>query len=77
MWSSAQPERSLKLLDVLARKGGHGEERVKQDRVLGVPNVGETEKGRRFSSEDKLGGGGEGGGCGEERSDSGIFRRWN
>lgn len=70
MWSSAQRD-PWKVIGCARPERGHDEERVKQDRVLGVPNVGETER-RRFSSEDKLRGG-EGGGGGKERSDSGIF----
>lgn len=45
-----------KLLAALAQKGGVGRKELKRDRVLGVPNVGETERGRRFSPEDPLGG---------------------
>lgn len=74
---------------MLIQKGGHDEERGKQDRVLGVPNVGQADRGRRCSYEDKLRGGGEGGsseatavvqvghsgGCGKGRSESGIFLR--
>lgn len=71
MWSSARAS-PAKLSDVLAREGGVARKELNRTEFWGVPNVGETERGR-FSSEDKLGGGGEGG-CGE---DSGLFRRWN